>query len=237
MSKRLCSILRAAALLLLFASSAQAQYKWISPDGTVGYGDRPPPPGARIIDGLRGTATPAGSAEAALPYALRTAVARFPVTLYTTPRCEPCDLGRAHLKKRGIPFAERTIVTQADVDVLKKLGSSGEMLPVLGVGNERTDGYESGSWDRLLDAGGFPKSSMLPSNYKAPAPQVLAERSAGAKDSAGAQTKPPGPGSGVTESRSAEDFPRTEFVASSGPPLRLPGMPNPQSEPVSRVRF
>lgn len=237
MSKRLCSILRAAALLLLFVGSAQAQYKWIGPDGTVSYGDRPPPPGARIVDGSRATATPAGSAEAALPYALRTAATRFPVTLYTTPRCEPCDLGRAHLNKRGIPFAERTIVTQADVEVLKKLGSSGKMLPVLSMGNERTDGYESGSWDRLLDAGGFPKTSMLPSNYKAPAPQVLAERTAGAKDTSGAQSKPQGSASGGTESPSTEDFPRTEFVASSGAPLRLPGMPDPQSEPVSRVRF
>ena len=237
MSKRLCSILRASALLLLFAGSAQAQYKWVSPDGTVGYGDRPPPPGARIVDASRGSATPAGSAEVALPYALRAAAARFPVTLYTTPRCEPCDLGRAHLKKRGIPFAERTIVTQADVDVLKKLGSSGKMLPVLGVGSQRTDGYESGAWDRMLDAGGFPKTSMLPSNYQAPAPQVLAERAVAARDSAGAQPRPQGSENGDAESPSTENFPRTQFVASRGAPLRLPGMPEPQSQPVARVRF
>ncbi len=235
MPKLLCSIFRASALLLLFLGSAHAQYKWISPDGTVSYGDRPPP-GAKMVDIARVGALPAGNAEAALPYALRSAAARFPVTLYTTPRCDPCDLARTHLRRRGIPFAERSIVTQADVDALKKLGSAGNMLPVLGVGNERTEGYESEAWNRMLDAGGFPKTSMLPAGYKAPAPQVLAERTSGASEAAAPQPKTTGSGSEGTVSPGAEDFQRTE-VASSGAPLLLPGLSSTQSEPVSRVRF
>ncbi len=233
MSKRISSILRAAALILLFAGSAHAQYKWIGPDGSVTYGDRLPQ-GARLLEGSR-TTTPAGSGDVALPYELRSAVARFPVTLYTTSRCEPCDLGRAHLRKRGIPFAERTIVTQADVDVLQKLGSSGKILPALSVGNERSDGYESGSWDRMLDAGGFPKTSMLPGNYQAPAPQVLAARKAPANEVARSQDAT---GAGSRDgSAPSESYPRTDFVASSGAPLRLPAMPALQSDPAARTRF
>ena len=237
MSKPISYLIRGATIALLVVGSAHAQYKWIGTDGTVGYGDRPPPPGARVLAGSQGAGTPAGSSVPVLPYELRTVTQRFPVTLYTTPRCEPCDLGREHLKTRGIPFAERLIVTEADVAALQKLGSSGKTLPALSVGSVRTEGFQSGTWTRLLDAAGFPKSSLLPGNYVAPAARPLSARGLAEGATAKAPPQVQESAAGPQQADGEESYPRTAVVASGSAPFRLPGMPAPATTPESRVRF
>ena len=73
---------------------AQAMYKVVQPDGSVTYTDRPPATGnARVTAlgrdaGLAGGG--AGASEASLPFALRQAMQRYPVTLYTSADCAPC---------------------------------------------------------------------------------------------------------------------------------------------------
>ena len=42
-----------------------------------------------------------GVAEGALPFELRQAASRYPVTLYTAATCIPCDNGRQMLQQRG----------------------------------------------------------------------------------------------------------------------------------------
>src|SRR4051812_14604420 len=113
---------------------AHAQYKWVAPDGTVSYGDRPPEEGGRMVDGpaTRSAARSGGDPE--LPYALRAAMGKYPVLLYTAPNCQPCDLGRKHLAQRGVPFSERTLHTQADLDALKRAGFEDASVPALSVG-------------------------------------------------------------------------------------------------------
>lgn len=173
LSRSQCAI----ALVLFLAGSAHAQYKWIGPEGTINYGDRMPPAGVRVLANPPSLTPTAGFGGAALPYALRTATQRFPVTLYTTPRCEPCDQGRAQLNKRGIPFTESVVDRPAEVAALRKLGASGTILPVLRVGRENVDGFEPGAWDRLLDGGGYPRSSMLPYGYRQSPTLALAANS------------------------------------------------------------
>ena len=48
------------------------------------------------------------------------------------------------------------------------------MLPTL-----RFFNFEAGAWDGLLDAGGFPKASLLPPDYKGPSPEALAGEKTG----------------------------------------------------------
>lgn len=152
------------------APVAHAQYKWIGPDGRVNYGDRPPPADSRRIvrapTGAHSSEAPAAG-DHRLPYALRTATARYPVVLYTTVDCEPCELGRAHLAQRGVPYTEKRVQTAADVRAFTALNFASAQFPALAVGSERMVGYEATQWNRMLDAAAYPRSSMLPPNYLA----------------------------------------------------------------------
>lgn len=159
--------------------AAQAQYKWVGSDGKVSYSDLPPPSGAKVLQVPRGSSlTIAASAEpqSALPYALKAAVAKFPVVLYTTSSCAPCAQARDMLNKRGIPFSEKTLGTAADVEQLIKLGFAEATMPSLSVGREKTTGFDAAGFDRLLDAAGYPRSSLLPGNYKQASAETMATR-------------------------------------------------------------
>lgn len=156
--------------LALWASVVCAQYKVVGPDGTVTYTDRPPAEAkaqAVPISGIGGRVDAAN-----LPLSLRPIVGRYPVTLYTSPGCAPCDQGRALLTQRGIPFAEKRVETDADTAALAKL--TGERnLPVLTIGPQQLKGYQSNDWQGYLDAAGYPKTSELPSSYRNPASTPL----------------------------------------------------------------
>jgi arsenate reductase-like glutaredoxin family protein len=41
---------------------------------------------------------------------------RYPVVLYTGKNCAPCGLAAAYLAGRGIPFTEKTVVSNEDID-------------------------------------------------------------------------------------------------------------------------
>lgn len=161
------SLLRAAAAatLSILAGTAMAEYKWQGADGGIVYSDLPPPPGVRLITDRNGQQ----SREAAgptLPYALKSVADRHPVTLYSVPECQPCGSARQLLNARGVPFAERSIVTTADVDAYKALGFPESSLPGLRVGNDRATGFEAAAWNRILDAAGYPKRSVLPPSFR-----------------------------------------------------------------------
>ena len=130
--------LRSAALLLALtaagiACNASAQYRWTDADGRTVYGDSPPREARNIqrID-ARGASGEA-DALAALPFEARRAAQQFPVLLYTTGNCQPCDSVCELLRVCGIPYSERTISTKEDVEQLEKMGL-GRRLPVLMVG-------------------------------------------------------------------------------------------------------
>ncbi len=157
-------------LLMLAMGTAGAQiYKWKDDKGVTHYSDTPPPPTARQAVELKTYVTT--SITQALPPELQTLARDNPVTLYTTAECAACDQGRAQLRKRGIPYHEKTVLTAADMEALKRAGSNGR-LPMLVVGRARQVGYDQATWDDVLSAAGYPAQSQLPSNYaySAPAP-------------------------------------------------------------------
>jgi len=161
----------ALACLSVFALPAAAQYKWTAPNGVVTYSDLPPPVGTVATT----LATPTKSDEdATLGAALRAAATRFPVVLYTSNECAPCRVARTHLNRRGVPFAERTVRDGADAAAFRQIGFTENEFPALSVGRERTQGFEAGAWDQLLDAAGYPKSATLPPSYRAPPARSLA---------------------------------------------------------------
>lgn len=165
------------ACVLLPPVLAQGVYRIVGPDGKVSFSDQPPPAStqARPVGSTTTAGAPAG-AGSQLPFELRQISGRYPVTLYTSRDCAPCNSGRNLLNARGIPYSERTVETPQDGEALKRL--SGETsLPFLTIGTQRIKGYSDSEWTQFLDAAGYPKQSTLPSSYRRPAaiPLVAAQ--------------------------------------------------------------
>jgi glutaredoxin len=174
-----------AACLLAAAAAAGAQYKWTDAEGRVHYGDNPPRD-AKKIEKLGMPAPDAADPLRGVPYELRRAIENFPVTLYTAPDCGPCDAGRSLLRARGVPYTERTVVSNEDIEQLRKVSGS-NVLPVLTVGRQTQQQFETNTWHALLDSAGYPRTSRLPTGWQPPAPQPLTKPAAKAESPAPAQ--------------------------------------------------
>lgn len=168
-----CAALVGFASLWGGASLAQV-YRIVGPDGKVTFSDRPPADGkaapAKTVPIAGGGG--GGSSMASLPAELRTAATRFPVTLYTTADCAPCLTARNFLASRGVPYTEKTVVTQDDAKALQSL--SGEVrLPFATIGGQHVRGFAQSEWSQYLDAAGYPATSQLPASWRNPAPTPL----------------------------------------------------------------
>jgi glutaredoxin len=164
---KLVKLLNTSCLLLsgALASTAHAElYKWVGADGKVTYSDVAPPANAKQVEKR---ALSGGSAGVALPADLAAAVAMNPVTLYVASSCAPCDEGRALLKQRGVPFAEKTIATDEDISKLKQVGGDAQ-LPLLVISNSKFRGFERQEWNKSLSSAGYPENSVLPKEYRYP---------------------------------------------------------------------
>ena len=190
------------AALLCCAALAYAQlYKSLGPDGRVTYSDTPPATAKQV----ESRPLPPGSIGAApLPYELAQLAKAQPVTLYTADKCAPCDAARSLLAARGVPYTEKTVSSNEDIATLRSAGGDAQ-LPLLTIGRSKEKGFEEGAWNTALDAAGYPKTSQLPANWRNPAPQAAAPRSApAATETAG---KAP-----------AADAPASPRAASEAPP-------------------
>ncbi|HLT28134.1 MAG TPA: DUF4124 domain-containing protein [Zeimonas sp.] len=177
------------------SGAGNAPIKWVDAKGRVHYSDRPPLPEQGAVRTQSVSARPAAPSigDPTLPWALRSAAARYPVTLYTSPQCEPCDAARAHLARRGVPYVEKRVIDAEDAQAFHALGFERTLFPTASIGPERLIGYEAGGWDRALDATGYPKASMLPAGRKPGrivplrAPQDVAGRPTSPPDASAAE--------------------------------------------------
>ena len=81
-----------------------------------------------------------------------------PVTVYVSKGCgDPCKLGLDYLKKRGVPYTQKVVSTQKDIDQLTKLAGA-RKVPVLVVGIDVQAGYAEQGWSDALDSAGYPKA-------------------------------------------------------------------------------
>jgi len=191
--------------LLLATSGVQAQFKVIGADGKVTYTDREPSQPEGKVTAL-GAKAQAQAAEPDLPFDLRQAASKYPVTLYTTSgACEPCSQARQFLKQRGVPYSERQATSVADIEALEKI-SGGREAPALTVGSQVLRGFAGDSWGQYLDAAGYPRDSHLPSTYQYRPATPIAERRDAAVARSGDAAPPP-----------ADAFPRATAPAAPGP--------------------
>lgn len=165
------------AAALLVALPVLAQYKVVGPDGRVTYTDRPPADAsAKVTDlGRRGSATAAPAAASGLPADLQRLAERFPVTLFTSAECGPCNDGRQLLQQRGVPYSERLVANSDDIAALERT-VGGRTVPALTVGGQALRGFNPVDWTSYLDAAGYPRESRLPRGWAPPAPAPLVAR-------------------------------------------------------------
>lgn len=153
----------------LSAAHAAGLYRWMDANGKVHYGDVPPA-GDTQVETMKFPAAAAPAED--LPYETRRAQQNFPVTLYVADNCaEPCDQARSLLNQRGIPFSEKKLVTQEEIDAFKAQSGS-DSTPTLAVGRIFLKGFLAEQWHSELDAAGYPKTAPYrpPGTPSAPAP-------------------------------------------------------------------
>ena len=196
--------------LLATATQAQQVHRIVGPDGKVTFSDRAPED-KKAQSTVLSTASGGAASTPALPSELRQIASRFPVTLYTGESCSPCQQARQLLIQRGVPFTERSVNTNDDLDALRRL--SGESaLPFGTIGRQQLKGFSDAEWTQYLDAAGYPAQSRLPRGYTQPAATPLAP------------TKAP--------AASAPDAPQEAASAPTGRPRRQAPPPPPPGAPT-----
>jgi len=159
-----------ALMLVASATLAQAVYRNVDKNGKVTFSDQPPTASSQPAAAGTGVSTVATSSG--LPYELRQVAQRYPVTLYSGEECAPCGAGRSLLITRGIPFDEKTVKSNDDLQALQRL-SGKTSLPLLTIGTQQLNGFSDSEWSQYLDAAGYPKSSQLPAGFRNPPAQPL----------------------------------------------------------------
>jgi glutaredoxin len=161
--------------LLPLAATAQV-YRIVGSDGKVTFSDKLPTDRSAKV-----TTPDAGStyvvASALLPFELRQIATKYPVTLYVGNDCNPCDAGRSLLTSRGVPFTEKTVTSNDDIQALQRL-SGDNTLPLLRLGGQQLKGFADSEWTQYLNAAGYPASSLLPASYQSSAPTPLVAKAA-----------------------------------------------------------
>ena len=155
-------------LLVCMNAQAGEVYRSIDAGGKVHYSDTPPmnPDDAQE---LKVDKEPAPNDD--LPYETQRAMKNFPVTLYTFPACgSSCQTARDFLSKRGVPFSEKSLVKQEDLDAYYK-DSGDNRFPAATIGKTWLKGFQAARWSDELGFAGYPKS--VP-NYRLPPPAASA---------------------------------------------------------------
>ncbi|PKO62596.1 MAG: glutaredoxin family protein, partial [Betaproteobacteria bacterium HGW-Betaproteobacteria-17] len=151
------TLLMAVCLAAASAPLAAAQlYQWKDAQGRTVYSDQPPPTSIRNAQqkSFKGNLIEVGES-----YAVKTAREKNPVTLYASACGAPCDQARQLLAERGVPFSNKDPQASPESQAeLQKL--TGRLsVPVLVVGSDKIDGFETGQWQAMLDRAGYPKSA------------------------------------------------------------------------------
>ena len=145
-------------------SYAQPVYRIVGFDGKVTFSDKPPVEAkAKVSSGIG--ASVGGSANNALPFELRQVIQKYPVTLYSSDNCGPCQSAKTLLLSRGVPFSEKTVNTSDDTQALVRMSGENN-LPFATIGGQQLRGFSDAEWTQFLNAAGYPTASILPASYR-----------------------------------------------------------------------
>ncbi len=79
-----------------------------------------------------------------------------PVTLFSVPDCDACDLVRYQLDNRNIPYTEKDVADNPDSQAELKEASGSVTVPTVMVGTEIFSGYSRSALDMGLTQAGYP---------------------------------------------------------------------------------
>ena len=138
-------------LLAVPLAHAGKLYKWIDKDGKVSYHDQPP-----ASEGYRVEEKQLGDRQRSA--AAGEAAEKAPVVLYSAAKCSSCDMARAYLKTRGVPYTEKNVEGDRKLqdELIKQAG--GLAVPTITVGGKVMKGYMESLLEGELDQAGYPKA-------------------------------------------------------------------------------
>ena len=149
------------ALLIGFSTVSQAAVtvqECVDENGLTYFADRCPPGNTKIGSRKLRTLAPPSLAESEVAEA-------NPVTFYAIPECDACDLVRNQLQKRGIPFEEKNVSSDYDVqEELKGITGGNLTIPTVNVADHTITGYNKQDLDAALTDAGYPVPAATPAN-------------------------------------------------------------------------
>ncbi|MES2207126.1 MAG: glutaredoxin family protein [Pseudomonadota bacterium] len=136
-------------------TQAQSVFRWVDGAGKVHYTDRPPQETVKQIQEKKMTYSMIQTSGD--NYALQVATRKFPATFFTSGDCiEICTKAKAFLDKRGIPYTEVDVNTQAE-KLIRVTGNT--KVPVLTLGPTTIiHGWEENRWANALEQAGYPRA-------------------------------------------------------------------------------
>jgi len=141
----------ALALCASFSSLAVTVVTCRDKDGTEFFSDYCPAGTVKVQEQhMRGAPRRTGAEQ------LAEVARKSPVALFTVPDCDACDLVRNQLKKRGIPFQEKDVGTDAGNQAALREMTGGTTVPTVAVGSRTLTGYSRAALDLALDEAGYP---------------------------------------------------------------------------------
>jgi len=148
--------------LMTFPGLAVSQnlYKWVDEYGNVTYQDTPPPNSVEYEEQDFADPATEPAPGGGVGQQLNDAIERNPVTLYSIPQCDACDLVRLFLENHSVPFAEKDI--QGNLSSQQELQSvSGQLtVPTILVGSDVVDGYSRSGIRKALTDNGYPMDQL-----------------------------------------------------------------------------
>ena len=149
-------ILAVVLLTVLGVSTASGEklYKWIDKDGNVSYHDQPPADASYRVEEKS-----LGGNRQKEDDTLAKVVEKYPVVLYSVPECDSCNMVRAYLQKRKVPFTEQNLDNNPELQqaLKKKIGSLS--APTIMIGEKVMKGYVESLLAGELDDAGYPKAA------------------------------------------------------------------------------
>lgn len=147
-----------AALLVLSVLMAPAHgatlYKWVDANGNVTYQDTPPPENVQFEESTVDPLPEPLPEDAGRQ--IEEAALENPVSLFTVPECDTCDLVRLYLEGNSIPFAEKDVRTNLETQAELEKITGTLTVPTLVIGEQVLDGYSRRAIRDALANAGFP---------------------------------------------------------------------------------
>lgn len=147
---RLTGCLWLALGLTVSVEAAVTVIECVDPSGNSSFADKCPPGTTKKGEvKIRGFG---GSDEASLDEI----AAANPITFYSVPDCDACDLVRNLLNTRNLPFTEKNVQDNAEMQEELKAVTGRLTVPTTKIGSNISTGYSRSAIDNALEQAGYP---------------------------------------------------------------------------------